>query len=530
MKKIAVMALLTAMVGTLVFAEGTQGRPSASGGPARIKVEVFDRGTDGGKTDPSNNQWTRWIQEKILKDENIIVEFVKVNRWTETEALVNLFAAGTPPDLCYTYSAPNIQNWADQGGIFDLSPYLDTTLKDLKKFLGPDQALPGKDMIARQIDLSTGKIYFIPARRMNVAQRNIWIRKDWLDKLGLPLPRTTQEFYDTLVAFRNQDPGGVGANRVIPFTLNGDRVDWTAGNIMEAFINPRLDPKERWINTVAERSFTVEGYKEGVRFLNKMYNAGLVDRDFPLYKDENDYANIIKTGRVGAFCIEWDYPYREGVSLLADLQRNIPGANLVPIDPIQSSDGVTHKSSYDAAGVFYFIPSASQNPDAAMRYLNWMAKYENYHFIQTGHEGISHTIGADGIIKLDPSAVRDPSWIMNSSQNIDYTMMMNGLFLETENASVRALSSGYSWPSDLIFHAYQVAMTNASPPLIVQTTSPLTVAGPLSETLVAMGRVIYAQSITCPENQFDSTYDSLLRNWLSSGGQAIINERRAKYR
>jgi putative aldouronate transport system substrate-binding protein len=530
MKKIGVFMLGMIMVGTLAFANGRQGETTTpSGGLVTITVEIFDRGTDGGKTDPANNKWIEWIKAKLLKDENIIVNFVKVNRWTETDALVNLFAAGTAPDVCYTYSGDNIQNWADLGGLYDLAPYIDTTLKDLKAFLGPDKALTGKDFIRRNVDMSTGQIFSIPARRMNVAMRNIYIRKDWLDALGLPVPTTTQQYYDALLAFKNRDPGNVGSGKVIPFTMTGERVDWDAGNIIEAFINPNLNPREEWINSVAERYFTVEGYKEGVRLLNRMYNDGLIDRDFPLYKTGTDTGNLIKSGVVGSWSGDWDTIYREPDGIFSGLRRNVPNGNIVPIDPIQSSDGITHKRAYDAAGINFFIPKSCKNPDAAMRYLNWMAKYENYHFIQTGPQGITHTIDSDGVVKLDASALADPTWIMNSNQNIDYTMMMNGLFLESEEASIKALAAGYSWPAELITASYTMALKNAKPGLVVKTSTPLTVAGPLVQTLTDMSKTIYSSSITCSPAQFDAVYDRGVREWLSAGAQAIIDERRAKY-
>ncbi|GHV06513.1 hypothetical protein FACS189485_15160 [Spirochaetia bacterium] len=524
-------ALLFALIGliALVLLTGCNKKTSAADAPkaqAAITVEIFDRGTDGGKTDPTNNKWTAWIKEKILKDENIVVNFVSVPRWTETDSLVNLFAAGTPPDVAYTYSNDNIQSWSDQGGIYDLSPYIDTTLKDLKAFLGPDKALPGKDMIRRNIDVSTGKIYSIPAKRMSTAQRTIFIREDWLKILGLPLPTTKEQYYDTLVAFRDNS-SKLGVSKVIPFTLSGDRVDWSAGNIIEAFINPNLSDKERWINTAAERSFTVDGYKEGVRFINRMYNDNLIDKDFPLYVGD-DNGNVIKSGVVGSWSGDWDTIYREPNGVFSELRKNVPTANIVPIDPIQSSDGITHKSAYDAAGIFFFIPVQAKNPDAAMRYLNWLAKYENYHFVQTGPEGITHTI-VDGVVKVDASAKADPTWIMNSNQNIDYTPMMNGLFLETEEASIRALAAGYSWPADLITQAYNMALKNAKPGLVVKTATPLTAAGPLANTLQDKGKVIYASSIIAPVNQFDAVYDAGVRDWLASGAQTIMDERRAKY-
>jgi putative aldouronate transport system substrate-binding protein len=528
MKKIAMVLLIFVTAGAVLFAGGG-GQQAGGGAPVKITVEVFDRGTDGGKTNPTNNKWSQWIHDKLLKDENIDVTFVAVPRWEEEQTLVNLFASGSAPDVCYTYNENNIQMWADQGGIFDVSPYINTHLKDLDAFLGEDKAIAGKRLIARNVDLSTGKIYYMTARRTNVALRNIFIRKDWLDALGLPLPTTTQQYYDALVAFKQRDPGKVGAANVIPFILAADRPDWNLANIMESFINPAFPDKDRWINFVAERHFLWDGYKEGVRYANKMYNAGLIDRDFPLYKTMDDAVPILKSGRVGSFCWDWDTPYRESYNIITDLRKNVPNGDFVPIDPMQSSDGITHKRSYDSIGIFYFIPAASKNPEAALRYLNWMAKYENYHFIQTGPQGITHTIGADGIIKLDPMAPGDPTWIMNSAQNSDYTMIMNGLFLETEEATIRALSAGYSWPADVIQRAYTTALTNAKPVPVVKTQTPLTVAGPLAQTLTDKGKVMYVQMITCPPNQFDAVWDAQIKDWLASGAQAVLDERRSKY-
>jgi putative aldouronate transport system substrate-binding protein len=531
MKKISMVLLVFITAGTVLFAGGggQQSQGTSAGQPARITVEVFDRGTDGGKTNPTNSKWSQWIHDKLLKDENIDVTFVAVPRWEEEQTLVNLFASGSAPDVCYTYNNNNIQMWSDQGGVFDVAPYITTFLRDLDAFLGEDKAIAGKRLIARNIDPSTGKIYSIPARRMNVAQRNIFIRKDWLDALGLPLPATTQQYYDALAAFKEKDPGKVGAANVVPFILASDRPDWNLGNIMESFINPGISDKDRWINYIVERHILVDGYKEGVRYANRMYNAGLIDKDFPLYRTMDDAVPIIKSGRVGSFCWDWDTPYRESYNLITDLRKNVPNGDYVPIDPMQSSDGITRKGAYDSIGIFYFVPAASKAPEAALRYLNWMARYENYHFIQTGPQGITHTIGADGIIKLDPMASADPTWIMNSAQNIDYTMIMNGLFLETEEASIRALASGYSWPADIIQHSYTRALTNARPVPVAKTQTPLTVAGPLSQTLVDKAKVMYVQMITCPPNQFDAVWDAQIKDWLASGAQAVLDERRAKY-
>ncbi|NMA33494.1 MAG: hypothetical protein GX940_02945 [Clostridiaceae bacterium] len=68
--------------------------------------------------------------------------------------------------------------------------------------LGEDTSLPGRRLIERNKVLETGDIYSIPARRMNVAGANTFIRKDWLDKPGLPVPTTREEWTDALRAFK----------------------------------------------------------------------------------------------------------------------------------------------------------------------------------------------------------------------------------------------------------------------------------------------------------------------------------------
>jgi putative aldouronate transport system substrate-binding protein len=519
-KKLLLCALICAVA---AFSACT--RTGGSGKQASIRVLIFDRGTDGGKTNPIDNKWTEWISKKLLQDENIVIEFVPVPRSQEEQSLVNLMAAGNPPDVCYTYSTDNITNWADQGGIFDVSPYLDSTLKDLKAFLGPDPTLPGKHLITRNMNAKSGQVFSMPGRRMNVARLNTFIRKDWLDKLGLPVPKTIQEYYNALVAFKERDPGKVGKNRVIPYIVTQD-VRWSAGSILESFIDPNISIKDRWVNTVVERYALIPNYKEGVRFLNTMYNAGLIDPDFPLYNDDEKMNNLIKSGVVGSFGHNWDQIFRDSERLLTDLIKNVPDAQWIAVDCMTASDGITHKISYDPAGVNYFIPIASKNPDAAMRYLNWLSQFENYDFIQIGPEGIVHNM-IDGVPKLIPGA--PDGWIQNSAQNIDYTPIMNGLFLKTEEESIKALATSYPWPAEMVMTAYNVAMTNAKPSPIIVPSSPLVTAGPLNQTLQDKAKAFYVQAIRAAPNNFDKTWDSAITDWLTTGGETIRKERAEKY-
>ncbi|MDR2600891.1 MAG: extracellular solute-binding protein [Spirochaetaceae bacterium] len=520
-KKLLLVALSAILSFCMLTACGKK-KSGKSGGVAEITVEIFDRGTDGGKSNPTKNNWTDWIQKKLLEDENIKVTFIPISRWDEHTALNNLMAAGTAPDVCVSYSAELITMYSDLGGLFDMSPYTETTLKDLKAFLGEDAALPGQDFIYRNRNKETGAIYSLPSRRMNTARLNLFIRKDWLDKLGLPLPKNQDEYFNALVAFKEKDPGNVGKDKVIPFSLTFD-TRWTAGTIAESFIDPTLTPKDRWVNTVIDRYFFLPGYKEGFRFLNKMYNAGLVDRDFPLYKSDDDMFNQVKTGVVGSICHNWDHIYRESVGALTDLKKLVPDADLVPIDAMVSSDGITHKISYDPAGVNYFIPVTAKDPDAAMRYINWLSRFENYNFLQIGPAGETHEV-VDGVPKIKAGK---GLWIQNSAQNIDYTIIMNGLDLGDPELTSRALANAYPWPAEVIMNAYDIALNNANPGPVVPVS--LNAAGPVMQTLVEKSGKLAAEAITAKNNDFDRIWEAGIKDMLNAGAQAIINEREQKY-
>lgn len=263
-------------------------------------------------------------------------------------------------------------------------PYVDTHLADVRAFLGPDN-IPGRELIFREQNQKTGQLFAVRARRSNVAMMNIFMRKDWLDTLGLPVPTNPDEFFNALVAFKERNPGGV--DNVAPFMMHKG----LARPILEMFIDPNILAEDLWINTVGAEYMYVPGYKEGARFLNRMYNAGLVDPDFPLY-GSSDIISPIASGRVGAFEDACVNIYQEP-RYSTGLQEIIPNAEFVPVDAFP------FRISYDVAGLSIFIPKSAKNPEGAMRYFNWLAKFENYNFLQIGPEGVTHDL-VNGLPKM----------------------------------------------------------------------------------------------------------------------------------
>ena len=517
MKKIF-KALVILIAAVLLAFTACGGKTSK--GTGAITVEIFDRGSDGGRSLAHDNAWTDWIKEKVKKDLDIDVTFVPVGRWSETVDIVNLLASGDAPDLCYTYNTGMINNFRDQGGILNLAPYIDSHLPDMKKLLGADPAMQA-DLIYRDSDPATGAVYSIPSYVVRLAQRNTFIRKDWLDKLGLPLPRTTQEFHDALAAFRDRDPGNLGRN-LIPYGQDSD-ARWGLANLIYSYFNLNASDRDRWITGFSDRPITLPGYKEGVRVANQWYNEGLIYRDFPLVTVADNYHNLLKTGYIGAFSGNWDLPWRTDYKINEELAINVPGAEFVPVDPFQSSDGVTWKSISDKPGLRIFVPSSSKNPEAALRYLNWLCKFENFNYLQIGIEGVNHEM-VNGVPRILTTPAGHP-WFQNSQYNIDMTIPMNGIELLDADKNARVTALGYGdTPAEKIVNAFNLATVNGRVwvPVYQAVT---TKDGLYSQTLVDKADAMLSQSIIARPQDFDRVWDDAMRDYLSSGAQEVMDER-----
>lgn len=491
-----------------------------------ITVEVYDRGNDGG-SDPSNNMYTEYIKKGMLEDHNVEVEFVKVPRWTEVEEINNLLAAGTAPDVCLTYSYPTILTYADMGGVLDLSSYVEdykAELPHLWDWLGETNMYWDKDPV-------NGTLWAIEGK-MAVSNRiNTFVRKDWLDALGLSAPTTTEEFEAMLNAFEENKSTllGADADKMIPYSVSYD-VGWRAATLIESFIDPDITDKEYYVNGYDDRKLTQNGTKEAVRLLNKWYNQGLMWDNFALYgSGDTTEDDMMKAGYVGAFTHNWDYPFRNGEdSINANLQRNVgEDAYYVAIDPFNDSKGTHTKYVNSTAGDRkIFFPHTNDEPLASMLYLDWISDPEHIQYLQIGDEGVTHNVLESGAIQ---TVAASGDAIMNSGMNIDYTITCNGLHLATEELT--KLSQAYNYAEidpDVVSGADAIAQTDAVPAKNVNVGA-IEAEANIGDTLSAKRDQVYDNAVIASESDFDNVWDSMMADYLSSGGQAIMDERAEKW-
>lgn len=492
----------------------------------KITVEVYDRDS---KTPADNNVWTDWIKEQMLQKYNVEVSFRAVPRWTEGDQINNLLAAGDAPDICYTYSYPTIQAYANMGGVLDLNPLLaqyKPLLTNLWDWLGDEN-------IYYDQDPKTGTVWAIEGRRNNTYRINTFVRQDWLDKLGMKAPTTTAEFEKMLVAFKDNASTLLGkdAAQMVPFLLTQD-VGWTAAPIIESFMDPDITDKELYINGFDDRKFTENGTKEAVKLLNKWYNNGLIWKDFSLHASGDSTGDdMCKAGYVGAFIQNYDYPFRNNEeSINALLAKNVdPKAKFVAINCFTDKNGNYTHFSYSAAGDRKsFLPATNTEPLASLLYLDFISSPEVVEYLQIGIEGINHQKLEGGVIKISGVSDENVKYNQNSGQNIDITMTCNGLRLSSDELTRKSLAYGYSGVDvNDVANAMAVAEKDAVLPKNVNVGE---IAAEAEGTdLTGKRDATFNQSVVCKPADFDKTWDDGMKTYLNAGGQAIKNEREAAW-
>jgi putative aldouronate transport system substrate-binding protein len=491
----------------------------------KITVEVFDRGNDGGSK-PEDNFYTNFIKEGMLRDHNVEVTFVPVPRWTEVEQINNLLAAGDAPDVCVTYDYPTIQTYAGMGGVLDMSTYLEENKELLPNLYG----LLTESNINWDRDPETGTIWAIEARLAHPTRINTFVREDWLKKLNLSEPTTLQEFEAMLKAFKDNAKTllGADADKMVPFSISFD-VGWRADHLLASFVPENLSKKDEYIYGFDDRKFLFPGIKDGVEVLNRWYNEGLIWKDFALYgSGDPTEDNMMKAGYVGAFIHNWDYPYRNGDDSINNNLKRLVGedAGYIAIKPFKNDAGVYRKFLPGPVDRKLFFPATNDEPLASLLYLDWISKLENRSFLQIGEEGVTHEKLPSGAVKT-LAATGDK--IMNSPNNIDYTITINGLDLGDTELNIESIAQGYvGVDPSYIERAYEYSIADArySENVNVGTIQAEIGMGP---ALSEKRNTVLTQAVVAKPDKFNSVFDSGMNDYLSSGGQAIINERKDAY-
>jgi putative aldouronate transport system substrate-binding protein len=322
---------------------------------------------------PENNQYTRYVKDTL----NIDVQYLWTSATADYDQKVNLSIASNDLPDAMVVNLAQFTELVKSDQIADLTDvYNEYVAPPVKQMMDSSKG------VALNAVTFDGKIMAIPALTVpDDGYQLMWIRKDWLDKLGLAVPKTMDEIEAVAEAFVTQDPGGNG-----PGVTIGILGPQNGGLLYANFLAPTngnftFDPvfgsyhayPGFWVkdaNGNAAYGSILPETKTALAKLADLYQKGLIDPEMGVRKDSSA---PVAAGTVGIYFGEW----WNGYWPLPDAITNNPEANwqayAVPLD----AQGVWNPHQGTPATSFVVVRKGYEHPEAAMKIVNLFNRDES---------------------------------------------------------------------------------------------------------------------------------------------------------
>lgn len=304
----------------------------------------------------ASNIWTRGYKDEL----GIEVTYDWIVPDTNYNDKMNVtLASGDLPDVLKV-SAVQFEQLHEAGMLEDLTEVYDTYASDLvKEFMSAEDGAGLKPVT------KDGKIYAMVSFPGSLDSSDmIWIRQDWLKKVGLEAPKSMQDVIKIAEAFTFEDPDGNGKNDTFGIALNKDLP-------INGFLLGYHGYLETWIKD--ESGQVVNGtvqpeVKEGLRELQDLYKKGVIDPEFGV-KDFAKMMEDVNAGKSGMFFLPQWAPFQ--VSSMIKKDQNV---DWMPY-PVQSIDNEPAKTqNHLSLGGIFAVRKGYEHPEALIKLLNFQAE------------------------------------------------------------------------------------------------------------------------------------------------------------
>lgn len=312
------------------------------------------------------------VNGKLISDGVNIKAEIEYIPWDVWDQKVNLkLSTGEPFDLFQIMQGRvNFSKYAANGALIDISEYIDKYGENIKREI-PEQVLNSAKL--------NNKLYTIPAYWYETAsaENNFSIRKDIREKYGFDIPSTPAELLDQLelvigewggeykpyIPVQGKSISSIGPMRshtlhraydTYPFIEKDQLVIFYEDNMMGS-----------WIES--------EEFKADAEFFREAYLRGVISPDVLTLDNAQKNAQIANG--------DWYVIF--GTSIKA-------GDNGIDLDDVEVAYFNEEKPYMRPVSIknSNAIPITSQNPEAAIKFINWLyGSQENYDLFMYGIEG-----------------------------------------------------------------------------------------------------------------------------------------------
>lgn len=473
--------------------------------------------SDPTRRSASENGWITAYEEYL----NIKVDRIIAEDSTALNAAINTrIASGDLPDaiLCdKEMAAVLIENEVVQ----DLRPTLDAFLGD-------------SFYVKRAVDEATftfgvenGKMYAFPITNNWYNQTQLlWVRQDWLNKVGKQVPTTIEELIDVARAFKEAKLGG---EDTVPFGCANDNAYYDFRGILAAF-GAVYDTWQQKADGTYEYGCVAPEMKDGLLCLQQMYAEGLLAPDFATGGHlSQDVANSV----CGMY-------YATGWHSVTDLKTNMvndPEAEWV-CAPIPTLDGQRVKQWTNGASKHFVLVNADyEHPEVIFRMMELEQqaytdpKLEQIPKLYTAPDGynmwdmrVFRDFGATDFDFFRSRLVREHLEKGDTSEQVEPVILDFYTQIEKAFAGDRTFIGRYL----CLAKAYPIQDELMAAGLLCPAYG-----GPLTENMQLFQETLYADlnraMIKVIMGEDISVFERAVEVWYANGGQAITDDINAYY-
>ncbi len=336
-------------------------------------VEEFPAGQD-----ENNNRILDYIEQQTGYD--LIWEIAPKENAREKVNLM-LTSGVDCPDMIVCGDRNWGLDFVNEEMLYPLDEYIANT-KNLKNLLTED---------ANKMMTFDGKLYGIVVPQNQEATSGLIIRKDWLDKVGMEVPSTLDEFRAVMEAFKEMDPN------CIPLTGSAG----TGGLDGLGSFRGAFGIANAWRETddgKLENTAITQDMKDFLTYCAGLYADGLLDPEYVVNKTDQLNEKIVSS-RSGMRHVWWS----DVLNLRNGLAEKDPNASFVYAYPV-GPDGRTGAPMNPPARIYFWVPIHSEIPDKVVDFVDKYVEEDVRMVVSYGWENEDYTIDSDGVIQATEKA------------------------------------------------------------------------------------------------------------------------------
>ena len=332
-----------------------------------------------------------WVFHKYEEMTGIDIQWTNVPQDVANERMSTTLAGGDLPDafMKFNIAPATLLSYGSSGDFIDLAPYIEKNMPNLTAYMNenPD--------VRASITAPDGCIYSLPAiadapsTRINLK----WFyNQQWLDNLGLAQPTTTEELYEVLKAFKEQDANGNGdPTDEVPLLTSFDNLYQTLGGLFGLFNRGAahqqswdMDPETGVLRYVR----TSDQWRALLTYMNRLYAENLLAQESATYQ-LNDLIALCAQDRTGM------YVMTNLSRLSGDVAERFLPINTMLAGPNGDKVWSATRSHLHSVGSIV-VTADCKNPELLLQWADYFYSPEGVNFFFYGVEGETYVKNEDG--------------------------------------------------------------------------------------------------------------------------------------